>query len=196
MSDETRTEVVKRMVDDKSFVTLCFGGVLLSSRRREEAARFITSAEPDGCNITFSIWKVGHASAIWRFGNCRVCRGCESFNSLLPGSYEWKKLVSDERFCALQAAQQQVLLLFKKGASTQPIVIEGGTIPPHDGSGQTHLAFAISVQELVPWEEWLEQHQVVIESKVRWERGGQSIYFRDPDGHLLELVTPGCWAIY
>ena len=23
-----------------------------------------------------------------------------------------------------------------------------------------------------------------------------SIYFRDPDGHLLELVTPGCWAIY
>ena len=109
---------------------------------------------------------------------------------------QFKKLVSDERFCALQAAQQQVLLLFKKGASTQPIVIEGGTIPPHDGSGQTHLAFAISAQELEAWERWFEQHQVAIESKVRWERGGQSIYFRDPDGHLLELVTPGCWAIY
>lgn len=109
---------------------------------------------------------------------------------------QFHKLIGDERFCALQAAQQQVLLLFKKGASTQPVVIEGGTIPPHDGSGQTHLAFAISAQELGPWERWFEQHQVVIESKVRWERGGQSIYFRDPDGHLLELVTPGCWAIY
>ena len=58
------------------------------------------------------------------------------------------------------------------------------------------LAFAVSAQELEPWERWLEQHHVVIESRVRWERGGQSIYFRDPDGHLLELVTPGCWAIY
>jgi len=109
---------------------------------------------------------------------------------------QFQKLVSDERFCALQAAQQQVLLLFKKGASTEAMVIGGGTIPPHDASGQTHLAFAISAQELKPWERWLGQHQLVIESKVRWERGGQSIYFRDPDGNLLELVTPGCWAIY
>ena len=109
---------------------------------------------------------------------------------------QFKKLVGDERFGALQAARHQVLLLFKKGASTEPMVIDGGTIPPHDAGGQTHLAFAIPAQELEPWEQWLEQHQVVIESKVRWERGGQSIYFRDPDGHLLELVTPGCWSIY
>ena len=109
---------------------------------------------------------------------------------------QFQKLVGDQRFGALQAARQQVLLLFKKGASTEPMVIDGGTIPPHDASGQTHLAFAISAEELEPWERWLQQHQVVIESKVRWERGGQSIYFRDPDGHLLELVTPGCWAIY
>ena len=109
---------------------------------------------------------------------------------------QFQKLVSDARFCALQAGQREVLLLFRKGASTQPLVIAGGTIPPHDGSGQMHLAFAMSAQELEPWERWLEQHQVVIESKVQWERGGRSIYFRDPDGHLLELVTPGCWAIY
>ena len=23
-----------------------------------------------------------------------------------------------------------------------------------------------------------------------------SIYFRDPDGHLLELATPGLWSVY
>jgi catechol 2,3-dioxygenase-like lactoylglutathione lyase family enzyme len=109
---------------------------------------------------------------------------------------QFPKLVSDGRFCALEAARQQVLLLFKKGASTQPMVIEGGTIPPHDASGQTHLAFAILAQELEAWKGWLEHHQVALESQVQWERGGKSIYFRDPDGHLLELVTPGCWAIY
>jgi len=109
---------------------------------------------------------------------------------------QFQKLVSDKRFCALQAGQREVLLLFRKGASTQPLVITSGTIPPHDSSGQMHLAFAMAAPDLEPWERWLEQHQVVIESKVQWERGGRSIYFRDPDGHLLEFVTPGCWAIY
>ena|SRR5258708_4406456 len=37
----------------------------------------------------------------------------------------------------------------------------------------------------------LEENGIAIESKVRWERGGQSLYFGDPDGNLLELATPG-----
>ena len=30
----------------------------------------------------------------------------------------------------------------------------------------------------------------------KWPRGGESVYFRDPDGHLLELATPGLWPGY
>ncbi len=89
-----------------------------------------------------------------------------------------------------------MLLLFRKGGSTEPIAIPGGTIPPFDGSGQTHLAFAIAAEELAEWEAGLNARGVGIESRVRWERGGQSVYFRDPDGNLVELVTPGCWRIY
>jgi catechol 2,3-dioxygenase-like lactoylglutathione lyase family enzyme len=37
---------------------------------------------------------------------------------------------------------------------------------------------------------------IAIESKVQWELGGQSLYFRDPDGNSLELATPGLWSIY
>ena len=42
---------------------------------------------------------------------------------------------------------------------------------------------------------WL---RAALRSKARtsWSRGGRSIYFRDPDGHLLELATPGLWAVY
>jgi catechol 2,3-dioxygenase-like lactoylglutathione lyase family enzyme len=49
---------------------------------------------------------------------------------------------------------------------------------------------------LDPWERRLQQDAIAVESRVQWARGGKSIYFRDPDGHLLELATPGVWAIY
>jgi catechol 2,3-dioxygenase-like lactoylglutathione lyase family enzyme len=105
-------------------------------------------------------------------------------------------LFSDDRACGMSVASKQVLLLFKKGASAKPIQTSGGIIPPHDGAGQTHLAFSISAVELDEWEKWLAQNSVTIDSKVNWPAGGQSLYFRDPDHHVIELVTPGTWAIY
>jgi hypothetical protein len=35
-----------------------------------------------------------------------------------------------------------------------------------------------------------------VESKVVWPLGGHSLYFRDPDNHVVELATPGIWSIY
>jgi catechol 2,3-dioxygenase-like lactoylglutathione lyase family enzyme len=105
-------------------------------------------------------------------------------------------LEGDDRFCALSVADRQVLLLFKKGGSTEPITLPGGVIPPHGGDGNLHFAFSIPAADLAAWEARLREHGVAIESRVHWARGGASIYFRDPDGHLAELVTPGIWAIY
>ena len=50
--------------------------------------------------------------------------------------------------------------------------------------------------QLTAWEETLAAHAVAIEGRTDWPRGGTSIYFRDPDGHLLELATPGLWPGY
>jgi catechol 2,3-dioxygenase-like lactoylglutathione lyase family enzyme len=90
----------------------------------------------------------------------------------------------------------QVLLLFAKGSTATTAVLPGGTIPPHDGNGRLHLAFAISADELGAWRERLQSHGVAIEGEVVWPRGGTSLYFRDPDGHLVELATPGLWSTY
>ena len=101
-----------------------------------------------------------------------------------------------DRLIALSIEDCQVLLLAKKGASTQPMELPGGTIPPVDGEGPSHLAFSISPDQLATWEEWLEEKSIEIESKISWMRGGTSLYFRDPDENLLELGTPGIWTIY
>lgn len=110
--------------------------------------------------------------------------------------FEFETLFADERMRALNVSDKQVLLLFLKGASTKPVISSGGFIPPNDGDGQLHLAFSIAANDLQEWENWLTQNGVLIESTVHWQRGGTSLYFRDPDKHLLELATPGLWAIY
>jgi catechol 2,3-dioxygenase-like lactoylglutathione lyase family enzyme len=110
--------------------------------------------------------------------------------------FQFQILVEDDRFCALNAAGRQVLLLFQKEASRQPAVVPGGTIPGHGGSGQLHLAFAIAASDWDGWKSRLQDGNVHIESIVDWPRGGRSLYFRDPDNHLIELATPGIWSIY
>jgi catechol 2,3-dioxygenase-like lactoylglutathione lyase family enzyme len=94
-----------------------------------------------------------------------------------------------ERGCAMRSAERQVLLLFKKGASR---AIQS----PHDGDGELHVAFAIASAELANWESWLRTRGIEVEEKRNWELGGWSLYFRDPDRHLIELATPGTWSVY
>ena len=94
-------------------------------------------------------------------------------------------LNDDTRLCPMRAGDRSVLLLFKKGAT-----------PDTDATGAIHIAFAIARSELSKWEEWLKQQGIPIETRKTWKYGGEALYFRDPDGHLLEVVTPGVWNIY
>jgi catechol 2,3-dioxygenase-like lactoylglutathione lyase family enzyme len=110
--------------------------------------------------------------------------------------FGFRRLAFDERFCAFDVAGRDVLLLFRQGGSLEPVTLPGGVIPPHDGSGHLHFAFGVPLEDLGAWEDRLAEAGVKIESRVKWPRGGESLYFRDPDDHLVELATPGIWPIY
>jgi catechol 2,3-dioxygenase-like lactoylglutathione lyase family enzyme len=106
-------------------------------------------------------------------------RACPFYEQVLG----LNSIYRDQRLCAYDVGARGVLL-------------PGGTIPPHDGSGPVHIAFSIAADALPAWETQLAGAGVAIEGRTQWPRGGISIYFRDPDGHLLELATPGLWPGY
>jgi len=103
--------------------------------------------------------------------------------------FGFEQVYAGPRLVALAVPGHQVLLLFKKGASAHIDKI------PHDGSGELHMAFAIEADALATWEARLRERGLAIET-ISWERGGTSLYFRDPDRHLIELATPGLWKNY
>ena len=106
-------------------------------------------------------------------------------------------LLESARLLALSIGGTSVLLLFQRGATVEPLPTAGGVVPSHGGTGIQHIAFAVADRgQLDSWVARLEQWGVAIESRVRWSRGGESIYIRDPDQHSIELITPGLWAIY
>ena len=107
-----------------------------------------------------------------------------------------KSIAADGRFRAYDAGRATVLLLFLQGATSATAVLPGGTIPPHEGQGRLHVAFAIARADLAAWEAKLERAGVAVEGRMDWPRGGKSLYLRDPDGHLVEFATPGLWPDY
>jgi catechol 2,3-dioxygenase-like lactoylglutathione lyase family enzyme len=103
-------------------------------------------------------------------------------------------LLEEERLVALEVAPGQVLLLFLRHASLTPVVLDFGTFPSHDGNGPLHVCFGIAPEDLAAWRQRLEALSIAIESRIDWPGGAVSLYFRDPDGHAVELATPGIWS--
>lgn len=85
-------------------------------------------------------------------------------------------------------AGASVLLCFIAEASKK-----GGTLPPHYGAGQLHLAFEVEQEQYEDWKQKVKSANIPIEQEYDWGGGFRSFYFRDPDQHLLEIVMEGMW---
>lgn len=91
------------------------------------------------------------------------------------------------RHVFFRVAPGSLLLAFRAEATRK-----GGSLPSHGTAGESHLALTIPPEELAAWKAHLSRHGVEVELEHQWPRG-MSLYFRDPDRNLVELVTADIW---
>jgi catechol 2,3-dioxygenase-like lactoylglutathione lyase family enzyme len=94
------------------------------------------------------------------------------------------------RHVFFQVGDRAVLLVFRPDAT-----LVGDHLPAHGCRGPGHFALGIAADELDAWRSHLEHENVVIEHEESWPGGAKSLYFRDPAGNLVELITPGLWGL-
>jgi len=96
----------------------------------------------------------------------------------------------ERRHVFFQVGECDVLLVFLARAT-----LVGDRLPAHGAQGPGHFAMGIAAEDLDAWRGWLRKHGVQIEHEESWPHGGKSLYFRDPAGNAVELITPGVWGL-
>lgn len=112
-----------------------------------------------------------------------------------------------------------VLLIFVLGKTTEDLILDparpDNLIPRHAPSEhiieilkddakappdatsnalRQHYCFAVeTVDEVKAWERYLREQKVDILSVMEWEKGARSVYFKDPDEHVGEILSRGIW---
>ena len=85
----------------------------------------------------------------------------------------------------------QVFLIFNPQETSKPPPPDAPIpVPPHGTTGQGHVCFRASADEIETWRQHLQSKGVAIEADFEWPDGGRSIYFRDPAGNCLEFAEP------
>ena len=104
-------------------------------------------------------------------------------------------LVNEEngKFIFLKAGKS-MLLIFNPDRTR----IHNENLPPHGADtppSSIHFAMEIKTNDYYEWKELLATKNIKIEKEVSWKSGSRSLYFRDPAGNLVELITPGEWPV-
>jgi catechol 2,3-dioxygenase-like lactoylglutathione lyase family enzyme len=109
-----------------------------------------------------------------------------AFYAELPGVRLLRE--PDSVNAALRVDDGSVLLIFDPVRASDP-----DRFVPHGATGPGHVAFSVAAGTLDLWADELRARGVEIEREISWERGGRSVYFRDPAGNSVELIEGEAW---
>ena len=124
---------------------------------------------------------------------CIYSSDLESMKKFYVGILGLSVIQEEDKLIFLKAGKS-VLLIFdplRTSLNNDKLPIHGAMTPP----SSIHFAMEIEEQEYQPCKELLAQNDIVIEKEVKWNSNTKSLYFRDPSGNLVELITPGGWPV-
>jgi len=97
--------------------------------------------------------------------------------------------------------EEQDRLIFLKAGKSMLLIFDpmqtrtnNGSLPVHGAltpPSSIHFAMEIEEQEYHASKQLLASNKIAMEKEVNWDSQAKSIYFRDPAGNLVELITPG-----
>lgn len=99
----------------------------------------------------------------------------------------------DGKLIFLQAGKSMLLIFNpeKTAVDNEKLPTHGAPTPP----SSIHFALEIVGADYDRWKEHLMKNKVAVEKEVNWGGTAKSLYFRDPAGNLVELITPGEWPV-
>ena len=105
-------------------------------------------------------------------------------------------LISEEerRHVFLKAGKSMLLIFNPENTS----LAANSTFPTHGACTpplSIHFALEIEQAGYEAAKNLLVQNKIAIEKEMSWGSGGKSVYFRDPAGNLVEIVTKGQWPV-
>ena len=125
---------------------------------------------------------------------CIYSSDLESMKKFYVGILGLSVIQEEEDKLIFLKAGKSVLLIFdplRTSLNNDKLPTHGAMTPP----SSIHFAMEIEEQEYQPCKELLAQNDIVIEKEVKWNSNTKSLYFRDPSGNLVELITPGGWPV-
>lgn len=96
-----------------------------------------------------------------------------------------------ERGLGFRVNADAVLLIFEPEAARAQAA--AANVPAHGAIGPGHVAFRVAPGSLAAWRDRLKDRGIPIELERGWERGGRSLYVRDPAGNSIELLEGEIW---
>ena len=102
-----------------------------------------------------------------------------------------------DRYVFLKAGQS-MLLIFNPNKTLANDMSNTAQLPAHGAFAPPsiiHFALEIEKQNYDDAKYMLNEKNIKIDKEVTWEKGTNSVYFRDPAGNLVEIITPGSWPV-
>jgi hypothetical protein len=113
----------------------------------------------------------------------------ERVSAFYQNLFRLNPLLDTGRMIAMDVVNRNVLLLLKKELMDEPFPRPGEVVPSHGQADLNWMEWCMVSREIQSWKQRLEFEGITVENVCAWPSGAQSLFFRDLDRCIAELMV-------